>query len=77
MVKCPYFQTNFIPLQGVVAKENTYDSFLIYMCVDGEVSVSVNGHTEIIATGETLLIPANTAEIVLESQNARLLEVYV
>ncbi|WP_115461617.1 type I phosphomannose isomerase catalytic subunit [Winogradskyella aurantiaca] len=77
MVECPYFKTSVIPLQGTVTKENTFDSFLIYICVAGEASVSVNGYTEVINTGETLLVPANAVEIVLQSQNARLLEVYV
>lgn len=77
MVECPYFKTSVIPLQGVVTKENTFDSFLIYMCVDGEASISVKGHAEVIRAGETLLVPASANEIVLSSQNARLLEVYV
>jgi len=77
MVSCPYFTTNFIHLTKTIRKENTHDSFIIYMCVEGETSVSTDGFSEIVKKGETVLIPAALKHFKIESNNAKLLEVYV
>lgn len=77
MVSCPYFTTNFIHLTQTIKKENIHDSFIIYMCVEGETSVSTDGFSEIVKKGETVLIPAALKHFKLESNNAKLLEVYV
>ena len=47
------------------------------MCVEGEVEITVGLQTETVKMGETILIPANTQEVVFSSNNAKLLEVYV
>ncbi|WP_347924687.1 type I phosphomannose isomerase catalytic subunit [Pontimicrobium sp. SW4] len=77
MVSCPYFTTNFIHLTQTIKKENHYDSFIIYICVDGEININSKGFSETIAKGETVLIPAALKQFELESNNAKLLEVYV
>ena len=77
MVSCSYFTTNFIHLTQTIKKENIHDSFIIYMCVEGETSVSTDGFSEIVKKGETVLIPAALKHFKLESNNAKLLEVYV
>ena len=77
MVSCIYFTTNFIHLNNTVNKENNHDSFIIYMCVDGEANVLFDSFTENLKKGETILIPAAIKQFKLDSNNAKLLEVYV
>ena len=47
------------------------------MCVEGTASVTVNGKTEIVSMGETLLLPAQSEEAHFFAQNAKFLEVYI
>ena len=77
MVSCPFFTTNYIELDSSLEKENFHDSFLIYMCVDGEVEVVTEDTKEVISKGETILLPAAVKDFKLNSKNAKLLEVYV
>jgi mannose-6-phosphate isomerase len=77
MVSCPFFITNFIEIDKTLRVENTHDSFMIYMCVDGDVEVSTERSTTKISKGETLLIPAAIKNYSLKSNYAKLLEVYV
>jgi len=77
MVSCPYFTTNFIELTESIKKENIYDSFIIYLCVNGEVEITTEHSTEIIKKGETVLLPAAIESYQITSKKARLLEVYV
>lgn len=77
MVNCPFFVTNFIEMNKTLRIENTHDSFIIYMCVDGDVEVSTE-HSDIkISKGETLLIPAVVKNYSLKTDYAKLLEVYI
>lgn len=77
MVSCPFFTTNFIELDKELSKENKHDSFLIYICVYGEVEVSTMYTDEVISKGESILIPASIKDFKLKAKNAKLLEVYV
>lgn len=77
MVSCPFFTTNFIELDSKIEKQNLVDSFIIYLCVDGEVEVITEVSNEIIAKGETLLLPAAIKNYNLNTKYAKLLEVYV
>ena len=77
MVSCPFFTTNYIEITSKLKKENTKDSFIIYMCVAGVVSVITDTYKTQISKGETVLIPASLTNYVLESANAKLLEVYI
>ena len=77
MVNCPFFVTNFIEMNETLKIENTHDSFMIYMCVDGEVEVSTEDSNIKISKGETLLIPAAVKNYSLKTDYAKLLEVYI
>ena len=75
---CKYFTTNFLPVKGTLDKNYRHtDSFVIYMCVSGRARVGINGNSEFIEQGQTLLIPANNKEVKITSQQAELLEVYI
>ncbi|MBU2939471.1 class I mannose-6-phosphate isomerase [Lacinutrix sp. C3R15] len=77
MVDCPYFTTNYLEITNTIKKENKIDSFIIYMCVSGEVEIETAQATERIIKGETVLIPAAIKTFQISSKNAKLLEVYV
>jgi len=77
MVSCPYFTTNYLSISDKIQRINTKDSFMIYICVEGEVQIKTSNSTETIVKGETILIPASLKEFSLEANNAKLLEVYV
>ena len=77
MVSCPYFTTNFLHVTRSVLKQNTKDSFFIYMCVEGEATIETETVSELIKKGETVLLPAAIETYKITSTNATLLEVYV
>ena len=78
MVNCPYFKTNFISLnKNIKLDVSDQDSFSIYMCIDGEVTIE-NGFGSIsIKKGETVLVPAITSHILLSTVRAKLLEITI
>ncbi len=78
MVSCPYFTTHYLPVENeTLNKTNTFDSFIIYMCVEGEVVIKTNAFSETIKKGETLLLPASIKTYEITAKKAELLEVYV
>jgi|TARA_R100000687_G_scaffold59219_1_gene47793 mannose-6-phosphate isomerase len=78
VASCQYFTTNYLAVDGKITKDySNLDSFVIYMCVNGNGEVSVNGNSEKIAQGETVLIPASNKEVKLSAENCELLEVYI
>ena len=77
MVECPFFKTNFIEVNSNLDIKNSNDSFMIYMCVDGEVEISTKDSVDHISKGETILIPAEVENFKLKSNYAKLLEVYI
>lgn len=77
IVNCPYFTTNFLPIKSKITKQNTHDSFIIYMCVNGKVDVITEHYSETIKKGETILLPSAIKNYELVSNHAELLEVYV
>jgi mannose-6-phosphate isomerase len=77
MVSCPYFTTNYLKINKSVDKINQQDSFIIYMCVEGNATLITKWGKEIIEKGETVLLPACIKDFEITSENATLLEVYV
>ena len=78
IASCEYFTTNFLPVKGTITKDcSNLDSFVIYMCVSGEAEISVDGNSEKIIQGQTLLIPAENDQVKITSEGAELLEVFV
>tara|TARA_Y100000815_G_scaffold93787_1_gene82866 strand:- start:2165 stop:3136 length:972 start_codon:yes stop_codon:yes gene_type:complete len=77
MVDCPFFTTNFLELDSSMEIKNKQDSFMIYMCVDGEVEIVNDNFNETISKGETILVPAAIEAYKLRSGYAKLLQVYI
>ncbi|MGH1383833.1 type I phosphomannose isomerase catalytic subunit [Kordia sp.] len=79
IVDCPYFTTNLIPFtRELVINHDEKDSFVIYMCVKGNVTFETNMYKEVLKFGETLLLPATLKNIKISTDEAsELLEVYI
>lgn len=77
MVSCAYFTTNYLKVDENLQKENTFDSFMIYLCVEGEAEIQTANASETIKKGETIMLPASIRSYQILSKNATLLEVYV
>ena len=78
IVRCKYFTTNYLPVNGKVTKDYTkIDSFIIYMCLNGLVDIEVNGNVERMEQGQTILVPAINKKVSISGKKAELLEVYI
>ena len=78
MVDCPYFKTSFIQLTENLELDTTKrDSFTIFMCVGGKAVIKTAEGEVTIKKGETVLLPAITKKISLQSKAAKLLEVTI
>jgi mannose-6-phosphate isomerase len=80
VVTCKYFTTNIIEFDDIIKKDISHiDSFVIYICVDGEFSIHWKKGNENIIKGETLLVPACLEEYELVPKNgiAKVLEVHI
>lgn len=79
IVECKYFTTNYLPVMNSLLKNySNLDSFVIYHCVHGQVTVKTEGGDEILNEGESILIPACIDEVVLiPMKYSELLEIYM
>ncbi|MFI3294462.1 MAG: type I phosphomannose isomerase catalytic subunit [Rikenellaceae bacterium] len=74
---CQYFQTNSIEIDGGIEREYAdLDSFVIYVCLDGELTIETEKTSVSIKTGETVLIPAVITNLTLKGKG-KLLESYI
>ncbi|MEP3837835.1 MAG: type I phosphomannose isomerase catalytic subunit [Algibacter sp.] len=77
LVHSPYFKTNFIKVEGKLTKDySKLDSFVIYMCVSGDLEIESNNEKYTLKIGETILLPAAIDEVKISSDNAEFLEIY-
>lgn len=73
-----FFSINKLNLSGPLLREfANIDSFVVYMCLEGEAIVEGNGFSEVIKKGETVLIPACFDAINFKTERASFLEVYI
>ena len=78
LVENKYFKTKEIKLSTVLDLDySATDSFVIYMNMEGETTISVEGFQETLTVGETLLVPACFSRIKLSSNKSTLLEVTI
>ncbi|OQB31365.1 MAG: putative mannose-6-phosphate isomerase GmuF [Bacteroidetes bacterium ADurb.Bin174] len=79
LVSCDYFTTNIVRFNEQFNRfYGKLDSFVVYMCVEGNFEISCNGDVTKVKKGETVLIPASVAEVELLPQGeVTLLEVYI
>ena len=80
LVKCNYFTVNLLCFNQLIQKEYiNIDSFVIYMCTEGNFVLKYNDTDNIvIKKGETILIPAVIKNLFLEPLvNSEILEIYI
>ena len=76
---CKYFTVNLLWFDEPIEKDyNHLDSFIIYICMEGDFSISWEDNKEHAVAGECVLLPASIREIMLiPSPQARILEVFI
>lgn len=78
LVHCAHFKTELIEISHTVqTSHRTLDSFVIYMCVEGEVKIKAETNTITLKAGQTALVPAEIKELTLYSQFSKVLQVYI
>ncbi|KUJ63788.1 mannose-6-phosphate isomerase [Flavobacteriaceae bacterium CRH] len=76
VVDCPYFTTNFIPLESKVEVQKTGASFTVYMCIEGSFEIEYEGFKNTYIKGDTILVPAEINTFILNGK-ASILEIYI
>jgi len=77
---CKYFTTNLLEVTKDITRDySEIDSFVIYICMGGACNIRDNkGNDLYIKQGETVLIPADTEDILISPDGSvKLLETYV
>ncbi|MBO7133984.1 MAG: class I mannose-6-phosphate isomerase [Bacteroidales bacterium] len=79
IVDCKYFTANYLPVMNSLLKDySSIDSFVIYHCVHGLLTIKTESGEEILNEGESILIPASIDEVVLiPNKYTELLEIYM
>lgn len=79
MVKSLFFTTNILAIDGKVeVNHSDKDSFVIYLCVSGNVIFANNNFEMKLNYGETLLIPNALNEFeIISSDESKLIEVFI
>ena len=79
LVTCDFFNTNIIWFNNQISKDYTLiDSFIIYICTEGEFIIRWEGNAEVVSRGETVLLPAMIKEVLLEPViETKVLEIFV
>ena len=76
--KSDYFETNKLELNEPMLRDSDgLDSFRVYMCIEGEVTMECNSMEVPLVKGETVLVPACINVVNLKTSSATLLEVYI
>jgi len=76
VVDCPYFTTNFIPLEDKVEVSKSGETFTVYMCIEGSFEIEYDGFKNTYIKGDTVLVPAAINSFILTGK-ASILEIYI
>lgn len=77
IVECPYFTMNILDVDGTKQLDRSMlDSFVVYICLEGSMTISIDGGSESVNAGELVLIPAEACDIDIQG-NGQLMEVYI
>ncbi|RFN57629.1 type I phosphomannose isomerase catalytic subunit [Marixanthomonas ophiurae] len=73
-----YFETNKLNITTNFTRNLAeIDSFVVYMCTEGEAIIETESTSETVKKGETVLIPACFTSIKIKSTSVTLLETYI
>ncbi|WP_413997869.1 type I phosphomannose isomerase catalytic subunit [Flavobacterium sp. W1B] len=76
IVDCPYFTTNFVPLDGEITANKDGKTFTVYMCIEGSFEIEYKNYKFQYKKGDTVLIPA-AMDVYLLKGKASILEVFI
>ncbi len=76
VVRCSYFTTNVIPLNGEQKFRSNKKTFRVFMCVKGQFELQITNDTYSYSIGDTILIPANLDSFSIKGE-ATILEIYI
>lgn len=79
LVSCPYFTTNKLHFDQPVDRDfQATDSFVIYVCMEGSLTLQYKGGTAEVQKGEAVLIPASIKRVSLIPKGYfKMLESYI
>lgn len=79
LVSCPYFTTNLLDFTTGATKDySNLDSFVIYVCVEGEFIVKTNGEEYPVKMGDCILLPKSVDHVALTTTSGfKILESYI
>lgn len=79
LVSCPYFETNRLEFTENTKRNYQHiDSFIIYVCMEGEAEIMSNGKSFTMKKGDSYLLPASIKHVtLLTSKGYKMLESYV
>ena len=79
LINCEFFNTNIICFNTLINKEYYFnDSFVVYICIEGEFIIRQDENSEKVSKGETVLLPAMIKEVILEPvKETRMLEIFI
>ena len=78
LVRSPYFNTSVLVCDQPIQKRyGELDSFIIYMCLDGDLDLVYGGGRTRLKTGDVTLVPAAIDMLTLEpARTSTLLEIH-
>jgi len=79
LITCDYFTTNMVRFNKSIERQYAkLDSFVAYMCLEGNFTIEFEGDKTTVSKGDTVLIPASIDDVTLiPDGEVTLLEVYV
>ena len=79
LAESEYFQTNLLEFStGIIREHYNKDSFVIYVCIEGEAEITTLGHTAKISMGNTVLVPQKFPEVHIKTNSGfKMLETYL
>ncbi|QJD95210.1 mannose-6-phosphate isomerase [Mucilaginibacter robiniae] len=79
LVQCPYFTTNVLDFTENTTKNySTLDSFVIYVCLEGEFTINYNDTSCNVKMGDCVLLPNTINQVELTTQQGfKMLESYI
>lgn len=77
VIESPYFTMAIQDIDGKKSLDRSMlDSFVVYICLEGSATISVDGVQESLDSGELVLVPAECCDVEFVG-TARLMEVYI
>ena len=79
LVSCPYFTTNLLDFtRGTKKDYSTLDSFVIYVCLEGEFNIIHNNSDYPVKMGDCILLPKSIDNVELTTESGfKILESYI